>query len=172
MDSTRKLWIGLASLLAVSFGVLLFMGGEIYRKAPPLPEQVRGASGEVIFTRADIEKGRQVWQSMGGMQLGSIWGHGGYVAPDWTADWVHPEAIGVLDIGARREGAASYGALDANDQAALAGRMSRRIRENTYDPATGTITLEPDRVVAISNAAAHYESLFGNDPASQELREA
>ena len=83
-----------------------------------------------------------------------------------------PRAIGVLDIWARREGAASYGALDANDQAALAGRMSRRIRENTYDPATGTITLEPDRVVAISNAAAHYESLFGNDPASQELREA
>ncbi len=27
-------------------------------------------------------------------------------------------------------------------------------------------------MVAISNVAAHYESLFGNDPASQKLREA
>ena len=121
MDSTRKLWIGLASLLAVSFGVLLFMGGEIYRKAPPLPEQVRGASGEVIFTRADIEKGRQVWQSMGGMQLGSIWGHGGYVAPDWTADWVHREAIGVLCADAHapscepRGRCAQYAAVSASD---------------------------------------------------------
>src|SRR5690606_18746265 len=43
---------------------------------------------------------------------------------------------------------------------------------NTYDPATGTITLSRDRVAALSNVAAHYESLFGNDPATAELREA
>ncbi len=172
MDSTRKLWIGLATLLAVSFGILLFMGGEIYRQAPPLPDQVRTASGDLIYTRADIERGRQVWQSMGGMQLGSIWGHGGYVAPDWTADWVHREAVSVLDIWARREGAASYDALDADEQAGLAGRLRSGIRDNTYDPVTRTVTLESDRVVAVSNVAAHYESLFGNDPATQELREA
>jgi nitric oxide reductase subunit B len=172
MDSTRKLWIGLGTLLVVSFGVLLFMGGEIYRQAPPLPDQVRTASGDVVYSRADIEKGRQVWQSMGGMQLGSIWGHGGYVAPDWTADWVHREAVAMLDIWARRDGAASYRALEPGEQAGLAGRLRERIRGNTYDPVTRTVTVDLDRVVAISNVAAHYESLFGNDPASQALREA
>ena len=172
MDSTRKLWIGLGTLLAVSFGILLFMGREIYRQAPPLPEQVRTASGDVIYSRADIEKGRQVWQSMGGMQLGSIWGHGGYVAPDWSADWVHREAVAVLDIWARREGAPSYDSLDPGEQAGLAGRLRETIRANTHDPATGVVTLDSDRVVAISNVAAHYESLFGNDPATGALREA
>jgi nitric oxide reductase subunit B len=172
MDSTRKLWIGLGALLSISFAVLLFMGGEIYRKAPPLPDRVTTASGDVVYSRADIERGRQVWQSMGGMELGSIWGHGGYVAPDWSADWVHREAVGVLDIWARREGAASYGALAASDQAALTGRLRESIRRNTYDPASRSITLDSDRVVAVSNVAAHYESLFGNDPATQGLREA
>lgn len=28
-------------------------------------------------TRADIENGREVWQTLGGLELGSIWGHGG-----------------------------------------------------------------------------------------------
>ena len=33
MDQTRKLWLGLGTLLVVSFGVLLWMGGDIYRHA-------------------------------------------------------------------------------------------------------------------------------------------
>jgi nitric oxide reductase subunit B len=172
MDSTRKLWIGLATLLAVSFGILLLIGGEIHRKAPPMPERVVSTSGETIYARADIELGRQVWQSVGGMQLGSIWGHGGYVAPDWTADWVHREVVAVLDIAARRSASAPYAELDAEQQSGLVGRVQREIRSNTYDPATGAITIGKDRVAAISNVAAHYESLFGNDPATHALREA
>ena len=88
MSAHRRLWLGLGLLLLVSFSVLLWMGGEIYRKAPPLPSQVLAEDGAVLYTAADIQRGRQVWQSMGGMQLGSIWGHGGYVAPDWSADWL------------------------------------------------------------------------------------
>jgi len=60
MSSTRKLWIALAVLLVVSFSVLLWVGGEIHREMPPVPEQVVSHSGQVVFTRADIETGRQV----------------------------------------------------------------------------------------------------------------
>jgi nitric oxide reductase subunit B len=172
MDNTRKLWIGLATLLGISFAILLLVGGQIHRKAPPMPERVAAADGTTVFERADIERGRSVWQSFGGMQLGSIWGHGGYVAPDWTADWVHREAVALLDIMARRNAGAPYDQLDAERQAGLVGRLQQVIRVNTYDPVTATITLDQDRVAAISNAAAHYESLFGNDPATHALREA
>jgi nitric oxide reductase subunit B len=172
MESTRKLWIGLGTLLAVSFAILLFMGGEIHRQAPPMPERVVAADGGVLFERADIERGRQVWQSLGGMQLGSIWGHGGYVAPDWSADWVHREAVALLELKARRRESAAFGQLDGAHQAALVGELKETVRRNTYDAATATITLDEDRIAAISNVAAHYESLFGNDPATASLREA
>ena len=173
MSNTRKLWLALAALLVVSFSVLLWAGSEIFRAAPPMPEKVVAESGQVIYTRADIEQGRQVWQSIGGMQLGSIWGHGAYVAPDWSADWLHREATGVLDIWARRDGGmATYAELPAEEQGMLRGRLQAMMRANTYDPATGTITLSRDRVAALSNVAAHYESLFSNDPATAELREA
>jgi len=103
MSNTRKLWTALAVLLVTSFAVLLWAGSEIFRAAPPMPEKVLAADGTVIYSRADIEQGRQVWQSMGGMQLGSIWGHGAYVAPDWSADWLHREAMEVLNIWALRD---------------------------------------------------------------------
>ena len=172
MSSTRRLWWGLAVLLVASFSVLLWAGGEIFRTAPPVPERVVSESGQVVYTKDDIQLGRQVWQSMGGMQLGSIWGHGGYVAPDWSADWLHREAIAVLDGWAIAEGASNYAGLDAETQAKLRARLQPIMRGNTYDPASQTITLPEARVLAASSVSAHYESLFGRDPATASLREA
>ena len=53
MNSTRKLWAGLAILLIASFAVLIWVGSEIHRQQPPMPEQVVGANGETIFTRGN-----------------------------------------------------------------------------------------------------------------------
>lgn len=173
MDSTRKLWAGLAALLIVSFSILLWVGSEVHRQAPPMPEQVVDDAGHVIYTRTDIETGRQVWQSIGGQQLGSIWGHGGYVAPDWSADWLHREAEATLDAWTQREaGAAYYRELDAPAQAGYRARLQQMMRVNTYDEASKTITVDADRAAAIVQVAAHYENLFGSDPATAELREA
>jgi nitric oxide reductase subunit B len=173
MSSTRKLWTALAALLLVSFSVLLWVGSEIHRVMPPMPEQVVTTSGEVVFTREDMETGRTVWQSIGGHQLGSIWGHGSYVAPDWTADWLHREAIDILDRWARADhGAPNHAALGRAEQAALEVRLQQMLRKNTFDEATLTITIDDDRLAAITNVSAHYQSLFSNDPATKSLREA
>jgi nitric oxide reductase subunit B len=172
MSSTRKLWIALATLLAVSFAVLLWVGGEIHREMPPVPEQVVTDSGQVVFTRADIETGRQVWQTTGGQQLGSVWGHGSYVAPDWTADWLHREAVDILDQWARRDySVAAFDALGKPEQAALTARLTEMMRANTYDADAKAVVITDDRALAISNVSAHYQSLFGNDPATAVLRE-
>jgi nitric oxide reductase subunit B len=172
MNSTKQLWVYLVLLLAASFGALLWTGGEIYRQAPPMPELVVSTDGKTLYTRADIEKGRQVWQSFGGMQLGSIWGHGGYVAPDWSADWLHREAVTLLDRWAQKEDQRNYDELPIERQAALRGRLESDIRRNTYDPVTQTITVSTDRASAISDVSSHYQSLFGNDSATAILREA
>jgi nitric oxide reductase subunit B len=170
MKSNRKLWIGLGTLLALSFGVLLWVGTEIHRVMPPIPAQVVSTSGEVLYTRADIEKGRQVWQSIGGHQLGSIWGHGSYVAPDWSADWLHREALGWLDREARARDGAAFNELGAEQRAAAIAPLTPLIRHNSYDGATGTITVADARADAIKGVASHYVALFGDDPALHDLR--
>jgi nitric oxide reductase subunit B len=171
MSDARKLWTVLGVLLVVSFGVLLWSGSRIHEAAPPMPDLVVSEEGATIYTRAEIERGRQVWQSIGGMQLGSIWGHGGYVAPDWSADWLHREVVSVLDSWAKAEDGVPYAELSRERQATLEGRLRPLMRTNTYDPATNTITLSQERAAAIPLVSAHYESLFGDDPATAELRE-
>jgi nitric oxide reductase subunit B len=172
MTATRKLWISLTVLLVISFTVLLWVGGEIHRVMPPIPNAVVTSTGETLYTRAEIEQGRQVWQSIGGHQLGSIWGHGSYVAPDWSADWLHREATTWLDITARSETAHGYNELPADQRAVLDARLKPLIRANTYDATTGNITVAPERAQAIVAVGKHYEALFGNDPKLLDLRKA
>ena len=87
MQTRRFHWIALAFVVGGAFLLLGFFGREVYRQAPPIPGRIVSTSGAELATRDQILDGQQVWQSAGGQQLGSIWGHGAYQAPDWSADW-------------------------------------------------------------------------------------
>ncbi|MCC6553726.1 MAG: nitric-oxide reductase large subunit [Polyangiaceae bacterium] len=169
---TNRYWWGLGLTLLFAFTVLGFFGREVYRQAPPIPERVVTAGGETFATRDDILTGQEVWQSTGGQQLGSIWGHGAYQAPDWSADWLHRESVALLDLWAARDHAKPYAELAPEQQAGLRERLKREMRANTYDAATGTVTISADRAEAARAAAAHYDALYGDAPALRELREA
>ncbi len=172
MDTLKKSWLLLVTTIIVSFLILGFFGREVYRKAPPIPERVVVASSDqTVMTSDDILTGQQVWQSTGGQQLGSIWGHGAYQAPDWSADWLHREALALLDIWAEKEGVASFVNLPAGRQAALRGRLERELRTNTHDASSGTVIISPDRREAIARTARHYDDLFGGATALAQLRE-
>jgi len=171
MQSHRRAWIRLGIVVLAAFLVLGFFGREIYRQAPPIPSQVVTEEGRVLMTRDDILDGQQVWQSVGGQQVGSIWGHGAYQAPDWSADWLHREATALLVIWSVREHGVPPDALAPEVAAGLERRLRDTLRENRFDPVTGTLTVSADRAAAIERTAAHYEALFGSDPALQSLRE-
>ncbi|MFC4102619.1 nitric-oxide reductase large subunit [Paenibacillus xanthanilyticus] len=166
----RKLWLALALVFIGSFAVLLYYGGEIYQKAPPIPESVVTSDGQVLYTKEDIQNGQNVWQRMGGQELGSIWGHGAYVAPDWTADWLHRELTWLLDYWAHSEDQMDYDQLSLERQAALKARLKEEIRTNTYDPATGSITVSADRAQSIQAMQDYYRRVFGDDPSMDEYR--
>jgi nitric oxide reductase subunit B len=170
--SIKRLWIFLAVFMVASFAALGFLGREIQRAEPPIPAAVVDNTGHVIYTRDDIQNGQLAWQSMGGMEVGSIWGHGAYVAPDWSADQLHREAVALRDIWAARENnGARYDQLDRGAQAALDARVAAEMRTNTYDPATDRVTVSADRARAMALVRSHYMSLFSNDQATEHLRE-
>jgi nitric oxide reductase subunit B len=170
--SYRKLWLSLSGVIILSFLVLGYFGTEIYRQAPPLPKRVVTTDGTVLFTGQDIKDGQNVWQSMGGQEVGTIWGHGAYVAPDWTADWLHREATWLLDRWAVQAGFKAYDQADLETQAMLRQRLKKEIRSNTYQPQTGDLVVSPLRAEAIKAVGAHYAGLFGDDPNLRALRKA
>lgn len=170
MNSTQRLWRWLGLVFVLSFGALGYLGYQIYLSAPPIPKSVVTTDGQTLFTGEQIQRGQQAWFSAGGQQLGTVWGHGSYVAPDWSADWLHREAVALRDI--RTAQFAHGGATPSDlDRGAIALALKAEMRRNTYDEIGGTVTVSPERAQAIHQVAQHIEGLFGTEPSLAKLRE-
>ena len=165
----KKLWYALATVILLSFGVLGFFGVEIFRTMPPFPKQVVTTDGKVLFEGQDIKDGQNVWQSIGGQTVGSIWGHGAYIAPDWNADYLHRESVIMLRKLAERDGL-DYSTLPEAEQAKYQVLLREELRKNTYDPATGIITYSPLRAEAAREVGEHYAKLFLGDNAPEYVK--
>lgn len=157
-----KHWLAFIAVVVVSFAVLGYYGFETYRKAPPYPAQVVTPDGEPLFTGEDIFTGQAVWQSMGGQQIGSIWGHGAYIAPDWSTDWLHREILYVAERWSQREYGKPFADLTEGERAEMKARLKAEYRTNTYDPASDTLTISADRAAAIDAMRRYYAAIFGD----------
>lgn len=158
----RKLWLVFVAIFVFSFAILGWVGTEIFRQAPPIPKEVATADGQVLTTGEEIQNGQNVWQAMGGMEMGSIWGHGSYVAPDWTADYLHRESVFILNDWSRNEFSKGYDELASEQKAALRQRLEDTVRKNNYDEATGRLLIEPIRARAFEDNLKHYTDTFTN----------
>jgi len=156
----KKLWILFGVVFVFSFSILGWVGLEIFREAPPIPREVVSTDGRVLIPEEDIMNGQNVWQAMGGMQVGSIWGHGSYVAPDWTADYLHREALFILNEWSGQEFGNSYEALSSEQKAVMQQRLEDTVRVNRYDAATGRLMVNPVRARAFEDNLAHYSQIF------------
>jgi nitric oxide reductase subunit B len=170
MNTNNRLWRWLGLVFVLSFGALGYIGWQIYLSAPPIPTAVVTTDGDVLFTGEQVQKGQQAWMSAGGQQLGTVWGHGSYVAPDWSADWLHREALALQAIRIKQLGQSSALPTPA-DRAAVDALLKDEMRRNTHDPVRNVVTVSKERAQAIREVAAHYDALFGSDPSLATLRD-
>jgi nitric oxide reductase subunit B len=170
MANYRKLWWLLIAVLIVTFSLLGYFGREVYRQAPPIPATVVSDSGAQLMTRDSILDGQTAWQSVGGMQLGSIWGHGAYQAPDWTADWLHRELVNWLELAAQEEFQQAYKDLTPAQQNQLQFALKQAYRTNGYNAESQQLVLGERRVQAIKLNADYYSRLFSDAKELQGTR--
>ncbi|HEY3355619.1 MAG TPA: nitric-oxide reductase large subunit [Polyangia bacterium] len=173
MTNHRNLAIVLFVVVG-AFSVLIFGGAQISKHKPPIPERVLAPDGRVVFTGDDIRAGQRYYLSRGGQHIGSIWGHGAYLAPDWSADAVHRTGLVTAGLHAGRDaaGAAAFtqGDLEAlapGERGRVEGLVAAEVRENRYRP-DGSLTLSPGQAAAVPALVAYYTDVFtrGNDAMS------
>jgi nitric oxide reductase subunit B len=159
-------------MLAACFGILLIGGRLIHRDKPPIPESVVTGHGQVVFTGADVMAGQQHYFSRGGQHIGSIWGHGSYLAPDWSADYLHrmglylaARHLGRNPAKARAFAQADLDALDSVARATVEAKVTAELKPNRYDAVTGVLAFTPLQGEAFKALVPYYTAIFrdGND---------
>ncbi len=158
--------------LVICFGVLIFGGYLIKRDKPPIPEKIIAQDGTVLFTGENIKEGQNYYFSRGGQHIGSIWGHGSYLAPDWSADYLHrlglyaaARHLGLDAVKARTFSQNDFDALDGVKKAELSARVAGELRQNRYDAARGGLVYTANQAEAFEYLKGYYTDLFknGND---------
>ena len=156
-------------MLTLTFGVLLFGGYLINREKPPIPASVVATDGRALFGAADITGGQTYFMSRGGQHMGSIWGHGAYLAPDWSADYLHREGLFLAAryLGKTPEAAedftqSDFDKLEPGTRGRLRGLVASDIKTNRYDAASGRLAFTPFQAEAHASLGRYYTNLFRN----------
>ncbi len=154
-------------LLAITFGVLIFGGTIIHRDKPPIPSVVRAENGQVVFTSEDVKNGQKLYLSRGGQDMGTIWGHGSYLAPDWSADYLHRAG---LYVGARLDGLApdraasftqsDFDGLDEVQKAQIRAMVTRELKANRFDSSKNELAFTSNEAEAFALLQRYYTGLF------------
>jgi nitric oxide reductase subunit B len=153
----------LVLICVIAFSVLLWAGTAIYKNAPPVPLRVESAQHQLILNRETIQAGQEAYLARGGQHIGSIWGHGSYLAPDWTADVLHRWGLataGVLRNGSPNFDQADWNALPEEDQAVLNVALRDQFKTNRFDPVSHVLVLTVEQATALGKVFEDYRSLL------------
>lgn len=152
-------WIQAAGIvLIIGFLIMGILAYYTYSDEPPIPATVKAPNGSVLFTREDILAGQQIFLSNGLMEYGSIFGHGAYLGPDFTTEYLHKAALSSIDF---------YGG-PASDHARI--QTISDFKTNRYDASTGVLTYSAAQVHAFEQCRDYYASFFGNPTSRFGLR--
>jgi nitric oxide reductase subunit B len=159
LSLVHKGWFQAAILVFIfGFFVLGLLAYWTYTEHPPIPSKVTDQSGAILFTGEDINMGQQVFLKNGLMQYGSVLGHGAYLGPDYTTDYLRRSALIVRD---------NYGGEGSDRSAQL---TIEDFKTNRYDAETGTLVFSAAQAEAFHTLVKYYGDYFSEKTTKYGLR--
>ena len=156
-------------VLVIGFAVLIWMAVKAHRDAPPIPEKIVGPSGETIFTRDDIVAGQEVFLKYGLMENGTIWGHGAYLGPDFSAEYLHTLAMDSNEHLAKQYYNRNLSELTSTERAAVGAEVQQLLKQNRYNSGNGTLVYTPSEITSFQKQISKWTEYFSQPTLNRGL---
>jgi nitric oxide reductase subunit B len=147
-------------VLIVGFTVLIWLSAKIYSDAPPIPQRVQDFSGQILFTRGDILAGQQVFLKYGLMENGSIWGHGAYLGPDFSAEYLHTLSVDASEAIAGRMYGKNKQDLNPTQLTIVNAEVQQLVKENRYNPTSQILDFTDIEVLSYRRQLEKWAAYF------------
>ncbi len=164
-------WWKQAVILVMIFGFSLLglITVKTYQGAPPIPARVVDATGQVVFTGEEVLRGQEVFLKYGLMEHGTLWGHGAYLGPDYTAEYLHRLAEIGRDTLARTRFGRDYKNLADSQTLEVDGALKATLKQNRYDKASDTLTFTEAETAAYRTQVGEWSTYFAGAVAAPGL---
>src|SRR5262245_60683518 len=129
-------------IMAFGFTILIWRSIQTYSDAPPIPQRTVTDAGATVFTHDDIVGGQNVFLKYGLMDNGTIWGHGAYLGPDFSADYLHTLSEDLARSGLSPE------------------QVQKVLKANRYDSRTGTLTITDVEAQSFNKQIDRWKNYF------------
>ena len=156
-------------VMAFGFSVLTLVTVLTYTNAPPIPVRVTDPADATLFTREDIEHGQEVFFKYGLMEHGTLWGHGAYLGPDYSAQYLHTLSADARNRIAQDRHHRDYESLGISERGGVDVDVQRTLKENRYDAGSGILTFTPAEVQSYRKQIAEWTSYFARPTTSAGL---
>ncbi|AGG89396.1 cbb3-type cytochrome c oxidase subunit I [Rhodanobacter denitrificans] len=147
-------------VMVLGFAGLLAITALAYRNAPPIPARVVDAQGSPLFSGDDVRDGQAVFLKYGLMDNGSIWGHGAYLGPDYSAAALHRIGEDTAAAIAQQQHQQPLVALTPGQQAAVRAETAVELKTNRYNAASDTLQLTAAEAAAYRQQLPYWTDYF------------
>ena len=147
-------------IMIAGFSILIFVAVRSYQDAPPIPQKVVDQKGETVFAASDIAGGQEIFLKYGLMDHGTVLGHGAYLGPDYSAQYLHLEAVTVQEELASQKYNAPYDSLSQDQKNSIVADVQTMLHTNRYDKSTGVLVLTKSEVDAFQNETQYWSDYF------------
>ncbi len=113
-----------------------------------------------MFTGAGIIAGQRVFLKYGLMENGTVWGHGAYLGPDFSAAYLHTLALDAGESVAQQRYDRSLQALGPIERGAVEAQVQQLLKQNRYDARPRTLSLAPAELLSYRNQIARWTAYF------------
>ena len=170
MDEVLSPWWRRSVIITVTccFALLGLLSARTYENAPPIPERAIGPAGEVVFTGAEISAGQQVFLKHGLMENGTLWGHGAYLGPDFSAQYLHNLALTAAAWAIQKPAKDAAGASAAPSRQ-LDDEVGRELKQNRYDSNSGVLVLSAPETISFHQQIGYWSNYFAHPAGSGGL---
>ena len=169
--STLSPWwrYGVLLIMIVGFGVLITTAAYSYKVAAPIPDRIVAPSGQTVFTGDNVRAGQEVFLKHALMENGTLWGHGAYMGPDFSAEYLHQLALDTGDALAREHFGKPAADLSETQRSALVGLVRDQVAENRYDFAAHTLRFTQAEADSFRRQLGTWRDFFAGSRAGRGL---
>ncbi|HVN95899.1 MAG TPA: cbb3-type cytochrome c oxidase subunit I [Syntrophorhabdaceae bacterium] len=168
---TLSLWWrrSVVFIVVACFAVLLWVAFRAYSDAPPVPLKVIDTSGNTLFSGNDIMSGQEVFLKHGLMENGSIWGHGAYIGPDFSAEYLHTLAMDTTGLLAHQYFQRDAPGLNESQKTMVQALVHDVLKENRYDPARRILVFSAPEAFSYEHQQGKWKAYFAESVGNRGL---